>query len=333
MGVVEDDGHSGAVTIQWSRLNGPGTVTFGDEHAPITTATFSTPGVYTLNLAATNSAGTTNSEVMVQAEVAPAVEIITGDQSVAYNGTGFSASLDGTAADTDGGPNALSAAWELQYRANPDVLNPVVAPPITFSPAGLTTTATVTFSPEPAAPVTFPFRLRATDGAVFVYQPCVVTVGEVDNPPTIDSTSAPAYAYEGWTVNVSCTASDPDAGDSVASYNWSQVSGKTVTINGSGASVSYTAPALTLFTDTPVVVSVAAVDTRSVAGTPENISVPIYLMGDVNHDNSVNVSDLQALAAAWSTQGSSLAADLNGDTYVNVGDLQALIGNWNRSLH
>ena len=41
-----------ALRFLWSKVGGPGTVTFGSPNSPQTTATFSEPGVYTLRLAA-----------------------------------------------------------------------------------------------------------------------------------------------------------------------------------------------------------------------------------------------------------------------------------------
>ncbi|HEX6920788.1 MAG TPA: hypothetical protein VF314_11195, partial [Actinomycetes bacterium] len=57
-GSVSDDGlpnPPGAVTSQWSMVSGPGTVTFANSGAPTTTATFSTPGTYVLQLTASDS--------------------------------------------------------------------------------------------------------------------------------------------------------------------------------------------------------------------------------------------------------------------------------------
>ncbi len=55
-------------------------------------------------------------------------------------------------------------------------------------------------------------------------------------------------------------------------------------------------------------------------------------VGDITGDGLVNVSDLQALAAAWNTASGDAAynadADLNGDGYINVGDLQIVVANW-----
>ena len=47
---------AGGVTYTWSKFSGPGTVTFGTATAAMTTATFSTAGVYTLRLTANDGA-------------------------------------------------------------------------------------------------------------------------------------------------------------------------------------------------------------------------------------------------------------------------------------
>ncbi|HEX5472840.1 MAG TPA: DNRLRE domain-containing protein [Lacipirellulaceae bacterium] len=57
-GAVSDDGQpaSGApVALLWTKVSGPGTVTFGDDHAADTTALFSDAGTYVLRLSANDS--------------------------------------------------------------------------------------------------------------------------------------------------------------------------------------------------------------------------------------------------------------------------------------
>jgi K319-like protein len=57
-GSVSDDGlpnPPGAVTTTWSVVSGPGTVTFGDAGAVVTTASFSAAGTYVLRLTASDS--------------------------------------------------------------------------------------------------------------------------------------------------------------------------------------------------------------------------------------------------------------------------------------
>lgn len=54
---VVDDGlpnPPGRVTVQWVKVSGPGDVVFADPTAVLTTATFSVPGVYVLELRASD---------------------------------------------------------------------------------------------------------------------------------------------------------------------------------------------------------------------------------------------------------------------------------------
>ena len=56
-GTVTDDGLPGVgVTTQWTKVSGPGTVTFGNAAAASTTASFSVQGVYVLQLTANDGA-------------------------------------------------------------------------------------------------------------------------------------------------------------------------------------------------------------------------------------------------------------------------------------
>jgi hypothetical protein len=73
-GLVTDDGFpsGAAVTQQWSKISGPGAVTFVDASAASTTATFSAAGIYVLRLTANDSLLSGFSEVAV--EVLPPVD-------------------------------------------------------------------------------------------------------------------------------------------------------------------------------------------------------------------------------------------------------------------
>jgi YD repeat-containing protein len=70
-GNVTDDGlPAGAgLRVTWSKLDGPGTVTFGDANAVVTSASFSAPGIYLLNLAADDSAILRNDVMEVRVAV------------------------------------------------------------------------------------------------------------------------------------------------------------------------------------------------------------------------------------------------------------------------
>jgi hypothetical protein len=76
-GTVTDDGLPGPLTIQWSMLSGPGTVTFAAPNQAATTATFSVAGGYTLQLSAFDG-GLTSTDTCVitvqQPNQAPVVD-------------------------------------------------------------------------------------------------------------------------------------------------------------------------------------------------------------------------------------------------------------------
>lgn len=71
-GKVSDDGFpSGATfTHTWSKISGPGTVTFGNVNAPSTTAVFSAPGAYALRLLAHDGALSSFADVTVTVSAA-----------------------------------------------------------------------------------------------------------------------------------------------------------------------------------------------------------------------------------------------------------------------
>src|SRR6266568_4802501 len=60
-----------APAITWSKESGPGSVTFADSKAPITTATFSKPGDYVLKLTADNGQTTSTSTLTVKVDTPP----------------------------------------------------------------------------------------------------------------------------------------------------------------------------------------------------------------------------------------------------------------------
>jgi hypothetical protein len=67
-GTVSDDGlpsSPGALTTTWSKVSGPGTVTFGNPNARNTTASFSQPGPYLLQLTADDGEKKSSADVMI----------------------------------------------------------------------------------------------------------------------------------------------------------------------------------------------------------------------------------------------------------------------------
>src|SRR5205823_8309855 len=92
-GTVSDDGlpTGGTLTISWSKISGPGTVTLGSPDKAVTTANFSTVGTYILRLAANDSEYESHLDVTVtvkQGNRAPTVNA-GPDQTVTLPETAF----------------------------------------------------------------------------------------------------------------------------------------------------------------------------------------------------------------------------------------------------
>jgi hypothetical protein len=69
-GTISDDTQPSPPAVcmaAWSKVSGPGTVTFGNSSSASTTATFSTAGTYVLQLTASDSVLTATSNVTVTA--------------------------------------------------------------------------------------------------------------------------------------------------------------------------------------------------------------------------------------------------------------------------
>lgn len=69
-GTVTDDGlPSNQLTVSWTKISGPGTVSFANSQAAQTTATFSSAGIYTLRLSASDGALTSSDDVIVTVQM------------------------------------------------------------------------------------------------------------------------------------------------------------------------------------------------------------------------------------------------------------------------
>jgi K319L-like, PKD domain len=92
-GTASDDGlpnPPGTLTTTWSQVSGPGTVTFGDPSALMTTATFSDPGTYVLRLTADDSALQSSDDLTVT--VASSSQNLVGNPGFETNTTGWNTS-------------------------------------------------------------------------------------------------------------------------------------------------------------------------------------------------------------------------------------------------
>jgi beta-glucanase (GH16 family)/regulation of enolase protein 1 (concanavalin A-like superfamily) len=103
---------SGTPAIAWSKVSGPGTVTFANASLADTSATFSAPGTYILRCAATTAAGTGSDDLTVNI-AAPA----TADPSLVLR-LKLDESSGTTATDSSGGNNHGTASGGLVWQTS-----------------------------------------------------------------------------------------------------------------------------------------------------------------------------------------------------------------------
>ncbi|MEQ1871897.1 MAG: hypothetical protein ABL961_17905, partial [Vicinamibacterales bacterium] len=158
-GTVTDDGlPTTTLTRAWTKVSGPGTVTFADASTPTTTATFDTVGSYVLRLTGTDGALSAFADVSVTVNPAPptnqAPQVTATTSTPTVTLPNAVASLSGTVTD-DGLPSStLTRAWTK-------VSGPGT---VTFAdPSAPTTTATFDTVGS------YVLRLTGSDGALSAF--------------------------------------------------------------------------------------------------------------------------------------------------------------------
>jgi hypothetical protein len=73
-------------------------------------------------------------------------------------------------------------------------------------------------------------------------------------------------------------------------------------------------------------------DGTGVNTTPNSIELKYTLVGDVNLDGAVNITDVNALVPHYNSSGAWTGGDFNYDGLVNITDVNALVPNYNTSL-
>ena len=189
-GSASDDGLpvGSVLTVGWSRVSGPGQVTFANPSTARTSATFAVAGVYVLRLTASD--GQLSSSVDVKVTVVPANQAPTvnagPDQTITLPS---GVTLNGTATD-DGLPpgSTLTVAWST------------VSGPGTASfdnPSAAATTATFSTSGQ------YVLRLTASDGQLSSSAGLTITVNPAvalpPDPTTVAPPLDPTVATDGGT--------------------------------------------------------------------------------------------------------------------------------------
>jgi Concanavalin A-like lectin/glucanases superfamily/Fibronectin type III domain len=174
-GSVSDDGQPmpAALTMNWTRASGPGTVTFSNPNASSTTASFSAAGTYVLLLTASDGALSAADDMTVTVAAAPVANVAPtvnagADRTITLpSGTALSATVS-----DDGKPNppgVLTLAWTR-------VSGPGT---VTFSaPSAATTNANFSVAG------TYVLRLTVSDGALSTIDDVTVIVNGASTPPS-----------------------------------------------------------------------------------------------------------------------------------------------------
>ncbi|MGC4116149.1 MAG: PKD domain-containing protein [Myxococcales bacterium] len=229
-GTATDDGKPiGALTVAWSKVSGPGTVTFQNPAQAATEASFSAAGTYVLRLAADDSQLTASADVTVTVNPAPASNlppVVSAGPAQAIS-FGSAAQLSGSVTD-DGLPGgALSVSWS-------QVSGPGTA---TFAaPTSAATTATF------SAAGVYVLRVSASDGALNASADTTVAVDVPlvpNQPPSISAGPVHSVTLPGL-ANLAGSATDDGlpAGSALA-VAWSKTSGPgTVTFGSSSSPVT-----------------------------------------------------------------------------------------------
>src|SRR5207247_1784332 len=186
--VVDDGFPAGTLAVTWSKLSGPGPVTFSAPASAATAATLSVPGVYTLRLTADDSQASTTDDVMVTLSAAPLPTLTIADVAVVEGqGDGVNAvltvSLSAPSAEavafayaTGEGTASAECDYRRRYRA------------MTFPPGSTTRFVAVPIvgAVAPEAAETFPVHVGDVTGAVLGDGEAEVTILDddaPDNPP------------------------------------------------------------------------------------------------------------------------------------------------------
>ncbi|HEX5832967.1 MAG TPA: hypothetical protein VFY34_03895, partial [Pyrinomonadaceae bacterium] len=176
-GTATDDGFPFGSTLvtTWTKVSGPGTVTFANPSSPVTTAQFSVEGTYELRLTADDSRFTVSDEctVIVLPQNTPPIVNAGPDQTLTFLQAG---TLNGTATD-DGLPvgSVLESAWtKVSGPGTVTITNPTnLASGVTFS-----------------APGTYVLRLIADDTQFTAEDDVTITVNPLPHASRVYTLSA-----------------------------------------------------------------------------------------------------------------------------------------------
>lgn len=225
-GAATDDGLplNGTLTTTWTKVSGPGPVTFAAPGNPVTTATFTEPGIYVLRLTASDSLLTVFDEVTV--EVVPRnqpPEVNAGpDQTIELPNT---ATMAGVVTD-DALPrgSTVTRTWSVVNGPGAVTFADVhdLSTVVTFATAG-----------------TYTLRLTADDTEFTVSDDLVVTVHPENQPPVVNAGPDQTVRIPTAAVLNGTATDDGFPFGSMLTTTWTKVSGPgTVTFTNASSPVT-----------------------------------------------------------------------------------------------
>jgi hypothetical protein len=154
-----------------------------------------------------------------------------------------------------------------------------------------------------------------------------------NHPPTVNA-GADQKVVEGQAVSLHATASDLD--NDPLTYAWTQPAGLPVVLSGGAtADASFTAPTVTTIAQAAMTFTATVSDGKA-GPVSDSVNVRVYMMGDTNQDDSVDVVDLLTFVAAFGSVNGDPnydpTCDFNSDNIVDVVDLLDFVDNFGRTL-
>lgn len=223
-GTISDDGQpAGTLAITWSKVSGPGTVTFANAKVADTTATLNQPGTYILRVTVSDSHLSSSDEITVVVKPANQPPVVNAgpDQTITLPD---SASLSANASD-DGIPegSAVAIAWSK-----------VSGPGLVFFSSSSQPTTTASFSEAGA----YVLRATASDTALSKSDDIKITVqpNPVNLPPIVNAGPDQAITLPAQAALSGAAGDDKQPPGSALTVVWSKVSGPgTVTFSKANA--------------------------------------------------------------------------------------------------